>query len=134
MYTTSRNTLHQQGFTAVELLITIFVAALFLAAGYQLFNVTIQSSAEGRNQADASMVASNYLNSYRSVVTNPCSASTALAETSITAASLTRPTVMVIVSCPVASATSVSKIEATVTYGKPDNRKIVKRTLFINGF
>ena len=29
------------GFTAVELLITLFVAAAFIIAGYQLFNIVI---------------------------------------------------------------------------------------------
>lgn len=131
--TKSHIRLHQKGFTAVELLVTIFVAALFLAAGYQLYNVTLKSSAEGRDQADASLVASNYLNAHRNAVTNPCTTSTPLSNTPISAANLARPTVTVIISCPIASAGSVSKIETTVSYGRPDNRKTVKRTLFVNG-
>ena len=36
------------GFTAVELLVTLFVAAAFLLAGYQLFNFVIRDGSKNR--------------------------------------------------------------------------------------
>jgi len=44
----------QAGFSAVELLITLFVAAAFLVAGYSLYNVVIKDGGERvRNHAPA---------------------------------------------------------------------------------
>lgn len=122
---------NQLGFTAVELLVTIFVAAIFLAAGYQLFSTILRGGTEGRDRADASLVGSKYLNEYQDDVVDPCVASTPLANVAITEASLTRPTVTVDITCPVASAPSLSKIEATVNYGDTANRYTVKRTLYV---
>jgi Tfp pilus assembly protein PilV len=49
------------GFSTVELLITLFVAAVFLAAGYQLYLVTVRDSGDVRQRARASAIAYDYL-------------------------------------------------------------------------
>lgn len=51
----------QQGFTAVELLVTLFIAALFIASGYQLYAVTTTDSANIRERSIASNIAYKYL-------------------------------------------------------------------------
>lgn len=42
---------YQSGFSAVELLITLFVAAAFIATGYQLYYAVIEASGETRSRA-----------------------------------------------------------------------------------
>jgi len=50
-----------QGFSAVELLITLFIAATFLVAGFQLYSTIIKDSGSIRLTVRASNVAYNYL-------------------------------------------------------------------------
>lgn len=59
------------GFTAVELLVTIIVAALFAVSFYQLFIVVNQSTAAARNRATASDLAYSYLRKYASAGVTP---------------------------------------------------------------
>ncbi|MDN5819811.1 MAG: prepilin-type N-terminal cleavage/methylation domain-containing protein [bacterium] len=50
-----------QGFTAVELLITLFVAALFITSGYQLYAITTADSADIRERSLASNIGYKFL-------------------------------------------------------------------------
>lgn len=52
---------YTQGFTAVELLITLFVAALFITSGYQLYAVATADSADIRERSLASNIGYKYL-------------------------------------------------------------------------
>jgi prepilin-type N-terminal cleavage/methylation domain-containing protein len=90
----------QSGFTAVELLITLFVAAAFLVAGYQLYNVIIKDSGNTRAQARASNVAYDYMRRYSPSATNPCTAQTPLTDAPISVAGIGSATVTVAISCP----------------------------------
>lgn len=47
----------QSGFSAVELLVSLFVAAMFLSAGYQLYSIVIKNGGETRAQSTASSIA-----------------------------------------------------------------------------
>jgi hypothetical protein len=47
----------QSGFSAVELLITLFIGFLFIAMGYQLYTVAIQGNTQTRETAQASSIA-----------------------------------------------------------------------------
>lgn len=49
-------TIYQEGFTAVELLITLFIAAVFLFAGYQLYTQVNKESADADKTAKVSNV------------------------------------------------------------------------------
>lgn len=109
----------KSGFTAVELLITLFVAAAFLIAGYQLYNVIIQDGGETRAESKAGNVAYEYLRRYSDNATNPCTAQTPLTAQSIDVEGLSDVTVTVTISCPYTATTSVSKIEAIVNYNNP---------------
>lgn len=114
-------TKHSQGFTAVELLITLFVAALFLAAGYTLYDAIVSRSAEARQRAQADNIAYDYLRRYESTVTTPCASSTPLNRVALTgddAEGLARPIITVAISCPYGSTINrLSKVTVTVEYG-----------------
>jgi len=116
MNTTTR----QSGFTAVELLITLFVAAAFLIASYQLFNLIIKDGGATRSESRAANIAYDYLRKYAaSSTTIPCTPSTPLANAPISVDGLTTPTISITVTCLPDAIASVSKVEATVGYNNP---------------
>jgi Tfp pilus assembly protein PilE len=108
------------GFTAVELLITLFVAAAFLIAAYQLFSLVIRDGGQIRSESRASNIAYDYLRRYSdSATTIPCTASTPLNNASITVSGLTNVKVTIDVSCPTGTIAGLSKVKATLTYNSP---------------
>jgi Tfp pilus assembly protein PilE len=110
----------QSGFTAVELLITLFVAAAFLIASYQLFNLVIKDGGATRAQSRAANVAYDYLRQYAaSATTIPCTASSPLNDAPLSVDGLTDVTISVTVSCLPDAIGSLSKVEADITYNNP---------------
>jgi Tfp pilus assembly protein PilE len=107
------------GFTAVELLITLFVAAAFLMAGYQLYAAVIKVGGKTRAQSRVSNAAYDYLQRYKSTVVNPCVASTPLSNQPITITGVSNATITVTISCPYSSNMSLSKVIVTVNYNNP---------------
>jgi len=121
----------QSGFTAIELLITLFVAAAFLAGGYQLYVVIIKDSGNSRAQANASNVAYDYMQRYAATTPNPCSNTPLLAPTSINVGGLSAVTVGVTASCPYPNNLNVSKVTVTITYNNP--QQTVQYATYTNG-
>jgi len=120
----------QAGFTAVELLITLFVAAAFLIAGYQLFTVVIRDGGQTRAESRAANVAYDYMRQYTSSSTTvPCSPSTPLSNAPITVDGLSSPKITISITCP-GAATSVSKVEAAISYNVPT--QVVKYATYTN--
>ena len=113
----------QSGFSAVELLITLFIAAAFLISGYQLYAVVIKDGGEARMQSRAGNVANEYLSQYSLNATNPCSVNPGVlpqpneAVTNITGLSNVKRTISI--SCPYGTTSPISKVSVTVTYGSP---------------
>ncbi|MDB5167197.1 MAG: hypothetical protein JWN26_342 [Candidatus Saccharibacteria bacterium] len=114
----------QSGFTAVELLITLFVAAAFLVAGYQLYTVVIKDGANTRAQSRASNVAYDYMRRYSPTVASPCAASTPLVNAPISVSNLSAVLVNVTLTCPYATVTSITKVTVTITYNNPQQTMI----------
>lgn len=121
----------QSGFTAVELLITLFVAAAFLVAGYQLYAVIIKDSGQTRGEARASNVAYDYIRRYTTSATNPCTTSTPINDAPISVAGISAVTVTIEITCPYTNQPSISKIEAIVLYNNP--QQTVKYGTFVTG-
>lgn len=113
---TKRN---QAGFTVVELLITLFVAAAFLTSGYQLYNLIIKDSGAARADSRASSIAYDYMRRYSTAVTSPCTPSTPLSNSVVKAAGLSNVTVTVNITCPYSGATTLSKVDVVVLYNTP---------------
>ena len=115
----------QSGFTAVELLITLFVAAAFLVTGYQLYTIIIKDSGNTRAQARAANVAYDYIRRYSPSASNPCAASTPVSNASISVSGLQNVTVTVNFTCPYsppvspASAPTITAIDVVVSYNTP---------------
>lgn len=125
-------TKQQSGFTAVELLVTLFIAAAFLMSGYQLYSLIMKDGGEVRATAKAGNIVYDYLQRYKISATNPCSDNIPSLPTDlpITVDTLSDVTITVDITCPYSSATSVSKVEATLKYGNP--QQTVSNATYVN--
>jgi len=129
------DTKHTSGFTAVELLITLFVASVFIIAGYSLYGVVIKDNGSTRAQTVASDLAYNYMRQYSASATKPCTVPSGFPLTlTPTVTGLTNVTVTVNIDCPysgypstngstgftpLAVQQSISEILVTVNYNSP---------------
>jgi len=121
----------QAGFSAVELLITLFIAAAFIATGYQLYAVVIKNGGDVRDRATASNIAYDNLRRYSPQSTNPCSTPTPTPTPTVPAGNgLSNTTITVTFSCPYGTTVGLSKIQVSVKYGTPQQE--VLHALFIN--
>jgi Tfp pilus assembly protein PilV len=126
------STANESGFSAVELLITLFVAAAFVATGYQLYSVILKDGGEARTRAKATNIAYDNLRRYSPKAVKPCAAVTPSPTPTIPAGSgLLNPSITVTITCPSGTGTtSVSKVQVTVTYG-PSPQEQVVHALFV---
>jgi len=122
----------QEGFTAVELLITLFVAAAFLGTGFQLYSAIIQRGSDARQMAVASNYAYSSLRSLAST-TPTCSTTPAVTTTTPTITGLASPTVTQTISAPHGCpwTNDVMQVEVDVTYGPTNNRQEVSHALYV---
>jgi len=120
----------QSGFTAVELLITLFVAVAFLVAGYQLFNVVVKDGGQARAESRAGNVAYDYMRRYAPNATNPCTTSTPLNNSALNIDGLSNARITVTITCPDVTTASLSKIEVVLTFNSPATT--VKYSTFLN--
>lgn len=104
------------GFTSIELLVTLFIAAAFLTTGYQLFSLIVNDSGESSSKSVVSGIVYDYLQKYKSYTTNPCTASTPLTTSLINNEEVPDAKVSVEISCPYPNMPSISKILVTVNY------------------
>lgn len=129
MYTTTPFHHKNAGFSAIELLITLFVAAAFIVTGYQLFNTIITDGGDTRAESRAGNVAYEHLRNYSDRAANPCSAATPLVESPVTVEGLSAVTISVTISCPTVDASAVSKVEVVVAY---NSNKSVRQATYID--
>lgn len=114
----SRAPSHAAGFSAVELLVTLFIAAAFLLAGYQLYAAIVRDSGDARQRTRASNIAYDYLRRYAASAPAICSPSTPVNNTSLSPIpdGLGMAVVTVQISCPNSGLTRLKKIQTTVRY------------------
>lgn len=132
-----------KGFSAVELLITLFIAAAFLICGYQLYDLIIKDSGETRTQARASNLAYDYLQQYKLKAENPCNESIAGLPNDQEVPDvdkLSNVRLTVAITCPYDNVpagetptpvTTLSKVSVTITYGTGINAKTVNTATYV---
>jgi len=120
------------GFSAVELLVTLFVAATFLAAGYQLFNFIITDSGNTRAESSASNGAYDYLRRYSDSATAPCTVLTPVNNQATLIEGVENAFITVSITCPQTDTPMISKIEVTVNYGNGATANTVKHATFVD--
>ena len=115
----------QSGFSAVELLITLFIAAAFIATGYQLYSVILKSGGEANFRSRANNIAYDNLRRYSTQVTSPCTTVTPTPTPTIPSnAGISNAAVSVTITCPYGSASPTSKVRVSVTYGSPQQEVV----------
>jgi Tfp pilus assembly protein PilV len=120
----------QSGFSAVELLITLFIAAAFIATCYQLYAIIIKTGGETRSRAKASNIAYDAIRRYANQATNPCTTVTPTPTPSIPSGSgLPAASITVTITCPYGIGTTTGKIRVSVKYGTPQEE--VVHALFV---
>jgi len=119
---------NESGFSAVELLITLFVAAAFLTTGYQLYTVILKDGGETRYQAKASNIAYDTLRRYSPKATKPCTSIPSPTPTATlpTNHGLPSPSsITVTINCLTGSGTTdMSRIQVSVKYGSPQQEVV----------
>lgn len=122
------------GFSAIELLVTLFVASALVLAFYQLFTVIDAGNVHARNTAIASDLASSNLSGYptkASTGRTTCSTSTTSATPTTPNPGLPNPiTQTVRFSFPFTCGQNddVVKVESIVEYGPSPQKKVVQVT------
>lgn len=122
----------QSGFSAIELLISLFIAVAFIAAGYQLYAAIVKDGGDARMRARANDIAYDNLRAYTPQATDPCVVPTPNPATpAIPSPSGLPPnaTVTVTFSCPYGLSDPLTKISVTVLYGTPQQE--VTHALFV---
>ena len=123
----------QAGFTAVELLITLFIAAAFIGTAYQLYTIIVKNGADSRNQAIASNIAYDNLRRYSANATSPCSVVTPSPTPSIpSGTSLVSASITVTYSCPYGTSSTVTKVVVAVKYGSSTPQQEVDHAIFVS--
>lgn len=121
---------YAEGFTAIEVLVTLMVASVFLFSFYQLYSVVINDASASRNRAKASNAAYEQARKAGYQTSRPCVA-VASSNVSIPSdLSLPAPATMTsTIDCPY-GASGVSRITVTVTYGTP--QETIQHVIFKN--
>lgn len=114
---------HASGFTAVEVLVTLFIIGFLLAAGYQAYGLVTNDSYDARLRSEASNIAYEAMRRIAGNAATPCAAQTPA--TSIPESStLPSPrTIAASISCPQGTTSAISLVTITITYG-PSNETV----------
>ena len=129
-----------EGFTTVELLITLFIAVAFLMSGYQLYDMIIKNGGETRAQANVSNKAYDYIQLYKSdpaiiqtiCVPKPDVLTNQATEifSSIIIPNIANPTANIKVECPYPTTPSLSKITVRIKYGNETPQQEVETAIY----
>lgn len=132
---------NKSGFTTVELLVTLFVAAAFLMSGYQLYAMIIKNNGEAGARAKAVNVAYQALQKYKTDTNPTTSHIKAACEqypsntgdlADIDTNGLSGAKLFVAVDCPYPLTTSISKLTVTVEYNYGGTTQQVTNATYVN--
>lgn len=131
----------EAGFTAVELLITLFIAAVFLFAGYQLYVQVMRDAADADKTARVSNIVQERLREQLTTVSgqypNGCvAASASTLNESQTIQGIGTLSLTIVTRCPIAPATgsATDLFQATVTgsYNDGGQTRTIQHSSYTN--
>lgn len=112
----------EQGFSTVELLISLFIAAAFIGTGFQLFSVVTKDSNSARLRATAAGIANAKIQENMNSVNNVCGPAPATVNGTIPTSDLPQATFSVTFSCPYGTSSKTTRVRAVVSYGSPQEQ------------
>lgn len=129
-------TQNQQGFTAVELLITLFIGTIFLIAGYQLSVQVTKDGADAEKTARVSNVVYERLRKTRfdsfQTVCGGAGSPSAPSNENVTIDGLNGPAVLsTTYACPFTN-TGLYKVTITATYNDGVSNRVLRHAMFTN--
>lgn len=113
------DTRYEQGFSTVELLISLFIAAAFIGTGFQLFSVVMNDSNEARLRAAAGSIVNNSIQERMNSTNSPCNPAPSSASLTIPTSELPQASGTVTYSCPYGASSRTTRINVSVSYGSP---------------
>lgn len=123
------NQSYKSGFTTVELLVSLFIASMFMMTGFELYGIIMKDGSSTRNQAKAANIASEFMYNAQSTVTATCTARTSNpsppSNTGLSALEVTITT-----SCPYGTTASLSKLKVDVKYGNTSPKQQVSTVVY----
>lgn len=124
----------QSGFTAAELLITLFIGAAFIATGYQLYAVVVKDGATIRARAKASSVAETFMRKRAATVTACSSTPLTTSETIPENSEIVIVSITTVVSSAYTcqSTDSVIKVTSEVVYKSAGSSEEVNSAIYIS--
>ncbi len=127
---------HQQGLSAIELLVALLVASVFLISGYQLYTYIFQNGTQSAQMAEASNIA--YVEMRKkaaSIGSGSTCVDTSASPTVLSGyngSALRSATITTIVTCPYSTSplNTISKITSTATYNDAQGAQSVSHTIY----
>lgn len=117
-----------RGLTTVELMVTLFVGALFIISGYQLYGAISMRASDSREMAEASNIGYEVLRkegTYQSV-SSPCSSPI---QQNIPRTSPQLPGIEVVLSrCKPIASSSLIRVMVVVKYGSAPKKEVAHAT------
>lgn len=121
---------NEDGFSAIELLVTLFIAVAFLGTAYQLYTVVIRDSADARFRARASNIAYAELRKRSDDSVQGCTAvPEQVFDVNAAASGLDKPVGKATIEC---RQDGLTFIKIAVSYGPANQRQEVQHAAFIS--
>lgn len=123
-----------QGFTIVELVVTLGVALLFLSAGFMLYQLIISRSTAAEWQLKASGIANSYITEQKDNMSASCSPGP-LTVPPIPAGSLPgNPHISAEITCPYGAGSSLNRLTVTVSQSSTGTSNIGQEVIRARDF
>ena len=110
---------NEQGFSTIELILSLFIAAAFIGTGFQLFSVVMKDSDEARLRATAGALVNTTLQEKMNSTNSPCSPVPTTINFSIATAQLPQAAGVVTYTCPYGTSSKTTRISVVITYSLP---------------
>ena len=126
----------QKGLSAVELLVALLVASVFLISGYQLYTYIFQNGTQSSQMAEASNIAYVEMRKKAASISSGATcidtSATPTVVTGYNGSTLRNATITTIVTCPYSTAplNTISKVTSTATYNDAQGAQSVVHSIF----
>ena len=126
----------KDGLTTVELMVTLFVAALFILSGYQLYNAVNLRAGNSREMSEASNIAYRILreqaiydSSFTKDTSSTCPSSSTLSPTPTLPANTLPNPVVSVYRCYIGTDSDLQRVTVQIEYGNDTpKRKVIHAT------